>query len=902
MRNKGMPMLRRITALLLTLLLVFGMLPVGHAASGVTIVDVNTRKVSSGELNIAVRVDNEAAARNASATDFAVQVNGVNVTARNATDTSVGYTFVIDATNPYKPTYDNWAECVRLLTDALLTIPGDNDGVRFIWVTNAAKATKYYSAAEAQDVFGSSFSDLRNQNETAAALADGIASAVEAAAADNSQYAYHRIIVISDTVDERSSTTLDSIRQFIDSTRPVQLYCVALWNSKFDEKSAAAMRSDMRLFVENAGGVFALMDYYREPAVAFGTQAANIKSQLQSHIRSVVMLSLNLYQNQEQLSETVNQRPVLKVTYGGRSTEFSGYDLHLNEMPTPVPTFTAAPYRPQATATVAPTPAPYAIYGDERESSVRTLQDLLKKQGWYDGEINGNFDSATLEAYERLCQANDLAVSMENGKVVIWLDEYFALLGNHSLVTPTPSATPRPVFFATDGDRGSDNVRLLQEFLTAEGWYQGEINGDFDTATRRAYEAMCAVNRLTPETFEGVMVISEKQYRLFSSDTTLVKPTPTPTPTPTPEPSPTPVPTPFAVFNGSGENVGELKKYLKDLGWYTGEIDSRFNLGTRDAYLAYLKASGLEATYENGRLVITNEEFGMMTQESNPATPTPTPTPTPSPTPLPEFFAKDGERDSANVEKLQEFLKEQGWYEDEINGDFNTATRRAYEAMCRANAFDPETFEGVMVVSEKQFLLFSTDTTLVTPTPKPTATPTPTPAPTPFAVMGENSANVGELQAFLKDLGWYTGEIDNRFNNSTREAYLAYLKAGDMDANYEDGRLIITNADYQRMVNDMNPATPTPTPSPTPSPTPAPVFFAMDGERDSANVEKLQEFLKEQGWYTGEINGDFNTATRRAYEAMCRANAFDTETFNGVMVVSEKQYLLFSSDKTLVTP
>ena len=51
-----------------------------------------------------------------------------------------------------------------------------------------------------------------------------------------------------------------------------------------------------------------------------------------------------------------------------------------------------------------------------------------------------------------------------------------------------------------------------------------------------------------------------------------------------------------ALHNGSqGEKVWQLQERLKELGYYTGEVDGQFGPGTREAVVAFQKKNGLDA-------------------------------------------------------------------------------------------------------------------------------------------------------------------------------------------------------------------------------------------------------------------------------------------------------------------
>ncbi len=51
-----------------------------------------------------------------------------------------------------------------------------------------------------------------------------------------------------------------------------------------------------------------------------------------------------------------------------------------------------------------------------------------------------------------------------------------------------------------------------------------------------------------------------------------------------------------ALHNGSqGEKVWQLQERLKELGYYSGEVDGQFGPGTREAVIAFQKKNGLDA-------------------------------------------------------------------------------------------------------------------------------------------------------------------------------------------------------------------------------------------------------------------------------------------------------------------
>ena len=122
------------------------------------------------------------------------------------------------------------------------------------------------------------------------------------------------------------------------------------------------------------------------------------------------------------------------------------------------------------------------------------------------------------------------------------------------------------------------------------------------------------------------------------------------TPAPTAEPTAEPTATPFVLVHVTqeemdtaglgerilwrgmeGEDVRLVQRRLYELGYYLGEIDGVFGLGTRSAVYAFQRAHKMEKV--DGK--VGPASIVAMFAEDAIVKPTPTPTPTPIPTPVP---------------------------------------------------------------------------------------------------------------------------------------------------------------------------------------------------------------------------------------------------------------------------
>lgn len=118
----------------------------------------------------------------------------------------------------------------------------------------------------------------------------------------------------------------------------------------------------------------------------------------------------------------------------------------------------------------APPTRPTLAYGD-RGSAVSDLQRRLKSQGYYRGEIDGDFGSATADAVQRFQRANNLRVDGVVGATT------WAALGVRN--------------GGSSGDRLAEQfgVVALQRQLKEKGFYAGQIDGSMGRETQRAIAA-----------------------------------------------------------------------------------------------------------------------------------------------------------------------------------------------------------------------------------------------------------------------------------------------------------------------------------------------------------------------------------------------------------------------------
>ena len=184
-----------------------------------------------------------------------------------------------------------------------------------------------------------------------------------------------------------------------------------------------------------------------------------------------------------------------------------------------------------------------------------------------------------------------------------------------------------------------------------------------------------------------------------------------------------------------GSAVSELQQLLQSKGFYTGKIDGDFGAGTTNAVLKFQKVNGL----------VTDGIVGSSSWAKLRAV-----VPTASSQGLPTLLS--GSKGSA-VAQAQQLLKDKGYYQGRIDGDFGMGTRDAIAAFQRANGLTVDGKVGEQTWKKLQAPAIADATPPVTfveivrpssPSPTPT-TPAPSATPTPsiFVPTSTGTATTG---------------------------------------------------------------------------------------------------------------------------------------------------------------
>ena len=167
---------------------------------------------------------------------------------------------------------------------------------------------------------------------------------------------------------------------------------------------------------------------------------------------------------------------------------------------------------------------------------------------------------------------------------------------------------------------------------------------------------------------------------------------------------PTSTPTPCILQKNSiGIEVKQLQQRLKDLGYYSGDVDGQYGTGTQTAVTAFQAQHGLKADGVAGE-----QTLAILYSES---AQTFVPTPTPSTTPAMLSSGSSGDE----VKALQSRLQQLGFYSGVLDGDYGKGTRAAVKLFQAQHGLDDDGIAGQKTLE----MLYSNNAQpmLVTPTP-----------------------------------------------------------------------------------------------------------------------------------------------------------------------------------------
>ena len=332
-------------------------------------------------------------------------------------------------------------------------------------------------------------------------------------------------------------------------------------------------------------------------------------------------------------------------------------------------------------------------------------------------------------------------------------------------------------------------------------------------------------------------------------------------------------------IGSTGSEVRKMQQRLKELGYLKGSADGDFGEATETAVKNFQANNGLTVDGKAG-----NATLNKLYSDSARKAPATTATNTPKATNTPFTSLKNGST-GAEVKKMQQRLKALGYLKGSADGDFGDATEAAVKAFQARNGLTVDGKAGTATLNKLYSSTALKATTAPTNTPKPTAKPTATPTPRPTATpkadsldyylrQGSSGTKVRTLQNRLIELGWLEGTADGKYGNATEYAVKAFQAR--YSSLWKDG---IAGPDTLKILYGAGAAT-TKTPA-------ASLGISLEPGDQNDAVKAMQKRLKELGFYTKTIDGEYGTSTKAAVIAFQTANSLTADGKAGTTTLNK---------------
>ena len=395
------------------------------------------------------------------------------------------------------------------------------------------------------------------------------------------------------------------------------------------------------------------------------------------------------------------------------------------------------------------------------------------------------------------------------------------------------------------GSTGTD-VSDLQARLTELGYYTGAIDGRYASGTQTAVQEFQERNGLTADGIAG----RQTQDLLYSGSA---------------QPK-------YVTVSASGDaeeylllkqgtsgvEVRKLQGRLAELGYYAGGVDGIYGETTASAVKAFQRANGLSG---DGQAGVQTQSKLYSSSARYASSPVATANPDATRTLTLGMTGND-------VYALQERLIELRYLTGVADGVFGAETQAALIAFQKNNGLTADGNAGSSTL--KKLAGSCKAATRTTPTPVPSGTVT--------LREGDEGENVYILQAYLFELGYYTGRIDGRFSAETTEAVKAFQRANGLTADGIAGKgtqskLTSGSAIPAGSADGSGQESVTP-------PQTNELTMLRRGDK-SAQVMVMQQYLMELGYLSTQPDGQFGAGTERAVKLFQEANGLTADGVAG---------------------
>ena len=347
-------------------------------------------------------------------------------------------------------------------------------------------------------------------------------------------------------------------------------------------------------------------------------------------------------------------------------------------------------------------------------SEVKDLQTKLKKLGYYDAYVDGDYGDTTVAAVKAFQKKYNLTADGIAGKETLKkLDSVYE-----------NANSAKDVDSLRMGDSGSA-VKDLQTKLKKLGYYSGTVDSTFGSGTYAAVRAFQKKYNLTADGVAGSETLKklDSAYKNADSDKdddSLRK-------------------------GATGSAVKNLQTKLKKLGFYNAYVDGSYGDTTVAAVKAFQKKYNLTADGVAGSETLKKLDTAYKNADSD----------------KDDGSLRKGATGSA-VKDLQTKLKKLGFYNASIDGDYGDTTVAAVKAFQKKYNLTADGVAGSETLKKLDSAYKNADSNTSTDDDS--------------LRKGATGTAVKTLQTNLKKLGFYTAYVDGSFGATTESAVKAFQK------------------------------------------------------------------------------------------------------------------------------
>ena len=376
-------------------------------------------------------------------------------------------------------------------------------------------------------------------------------------------------------------------------------------------------------------------------------------------------------------------------------------------------------------------------------SDVKDLQTKLKKLGYYDAYVDGDYGDTTVAAVKAFQKKYNLTADGIAGKET--LKKLDSVYENANSDKDDDSLRM--------GDSGSA-VKELQTKLKKLGYYSGTIDSTFGSGTYAAVRAFQKKYNLTADGVAGSETLKklDSAYKNADSDKddgSLRK-------------------------GATGSAVKDLQTKLKKLGFYNAYVDGSYGDTTVAAVKAFQKKYNLTADGVAGSETLKKLDSAYKNADSDKE----------------DASLRKGATGSA-VKDLQTKLKKLGFYNAYVDGSYGDTTVAAVKAFQKKYNLTADGVAGSETLKKLDSAYKNADSDKDDDSLR----------------KGATGSAVKDLQTKLKKLGFYNASIDGDYGDTTVAAVKAFQKKYNLTADGVAGSETLKKLDSAYKNADSNTST-----------------------------------------------------------------------------------------------